>query len=290
MIVNDIFKIPAWLQKLEDDFSDYENIKPDALESLKEQLKKLRPENPEVTIAIPAYNEEKNIVKTLASFARMNPKYKTELIVINNNSKDRTKEILTLLGVKTIDEPKQSISFARQAGLENAKGKYFLNADADSIYPDGWIDAYVEALNNPEVVCVYGTYSFIPGKNSSRFVLAMYEMVTRILFLLRRKKMDYFNVLGFNFAFRRDDGLKVGGFNTTRQRWSDGWMAMTLQQFGKIERNTKNSVKVWTSDRRLVYDGGLMKAVLKRLNKEADRYVNVPQPEKELKKLKTNHN
>lgn len=290
MIVNDIFGLPAWLKKLEAKYSDYDSLSPQAVDALRDGLKKFRSENPEVTIAIPVYNEEKNITKTLASFARMNPKYPTELIVINNNSKDRTKEILKTLDIKSIDEHRQGISFARQTGLDNAKGKYFLNADGDSIYPDGWIDTYVEALKDPEVTCVYGTYSFIPGKGSSRFVLAMYELVTRLLFLLRRKKMDFFNVLGFNFAFRREDGLKVGGFNTSRQRWSDGWMAMTLARYGRIERITDKCVRVWTSDRRLVYDGGFLKAIWKRLNKEADRYMNLPIPEKELENLKTNHN
>ncbi len=289
MIGNNIFGLPAWLRKLETEYESFDKLTPQARETLKEGLKKYAADNPDATIAIPVYNEEKNITRTLASFARMNPKCRAELIVVNNNSKDRTKEILTILGVKTVDEPRQSISHARQAGLENARGEYFLNADGDSIYPDGWIDTYVEALKNPEVACVYGTYSFIPGKGSSRFVLAMYEIVTRLLFLLRRKKMDFFNVLGFNFAFRREDGLKAGGFNTTRQRWSDGWMAMTLAQYGKIERITDNNVRVWTSDRRLAYDGGLFKAILKRMTKEIDRYGNLPKPAQELENLKTNH-
>ena len=288
MIGNNIFRIPSWLRKLEVEYDTFDKVSPEAFELVKEGLKKYKVDNPEVTIAIPVYNEERNIIKTLSSFARMNSKYATELIVVNNNSKDRTKEILKELGVRTVDEHRQSISFARQAGLEHAKGKYFLNADGDSIYPDGWIDTYVEALKNREVVCVYGTYSFIPGKGSNRFVLAIYEIVTRLLFLLRRKKMDFFNVLGFNFAFRREDGLKVGGFNTTRQRWSDGWMAMTLAQFGKIERITDKTVRVWTSDRRLVYDGGLFKAIIKRMTKEVDRYGNLPKPAQELENLKTN--
>jgi len=288
MIGNNIFRIPSWLRKLKVEYDAFDKLTPAALESLKKGLEKYRTEHPEVTVAIPVYNEEKNITKTLASFARMNPKYGTELIVVNNNSKDKTKEILHVLGVKTIDESRQSISFARQAGLENARGKYFLNADGDSIYPEGWIDTYVEELKKSSIACAYGTYSFIPGKGSSRFILAMYEVVTRLLFLLRRKKMDFFNVLGFNFAFRREDGLKAGGFNTSRPRWSDGWMAMTLAQFGRIERITDKTVRVWTSDRRLVYDGGLFKAVLKRMTKEADRFGNLPKPAQELENLKTN--
>ncbi len=285
MLINNVFTVPDWVRKIEEEYSvGFNDIRPEAMKALKTGLSKFSPENPEVTISIPVYNEEKNILKTLASFARMQPKYATELLFVNNNSSDRTGEILEKLGVKTILEKKQGISFARQTGLENARGKYLLNADGDSIYPEGWIDTYVEHLKNPATSCVYGTYSFIPS-NSWRFTLSLYEFITRLLFLLRRKKMDYFNVLGFNFAFRREDGVKVGGFNTKRLRWSDCWMAMTLLDLGKIELIRKPEVRVWTSDRRLVYDGGLFKAILKRMRKETDRYVQPPEPKVEIEKM-----
>lgn len=286
MIINNIFGTPAWVREIETEYASYDTVSPAAFERLKEGLKKYKPGNPEVSIGIPVYNEEKSILKMLASFARMQSKYRVELVVINNNSKDRTREILDKLGVNAFDEHRQSISFARQAALTHAKGKFFLNADGDSIYPDGWIDTYADALKDPGIVCVYGTYSFIPGNSSSRFVMSLYEMVTRLAFIVRRNKMDFFNVLGFNFAFRREDGLKVGGFNTTRQRWSDGWMAMMLSEHGKIQRITAKTARVWTSDRRLVLDGGLFKAVTKRFRKEVERYTDTPDFHTELDNYK----
>ena len=292
MIVNDLLTLPQWVSEIIHNYDDHNKVSSTKLDELKSGLQKFKVASPEVSIGIPVYNEEKDLLKMLASFARMTPKKPTELLVINNNSTDATADLLKRLDVVTINEKTQGISFARQAGLQNAKGKYFLNADGDSIYPQGWIDCYVGVLQNPEIVCAYGTYSFIPGKNNSRFALALYESGSRALFNLRRKKMDFFNVLGFNFAFRREDGLRVGGFNTSRQRWSDGWMAMTLAEFGRIEKVTDEAARVWTSDRRLAYDGGLYKAILKRVTKEKSRYTETPDFDSELtdyKKSKKNN-
>lgn len=285
MIFNNILSVPGWVKDI---LTTYQAGKasPQAVEELKKGLAKYRCENPEVSIVIPAYNEEKEIMRMLASFARMKPNYKTELIVVNNNSKDRTKEILLSLGVSVIDEPRQGISFTRQTGLEQAKGKYILNADGDSIYPEGWINCYVEALQDPQVTCVYGTYSFFPSADISRFTLGLYEGGVRLVSNMRKKKMDFFNVYGFNFAFRREQGLQAGGFNTTRQRWSDGWLAMMLAQVGKVQQVHDKRVQVWTSDRRIVIDGGIASAVKKRFTKEANRHTVNPDFQGEIENYK----
>lgn len=284
-IINNILSVPAWVKEI---LSTYESgkVAPQAVETLKNGLAKYRCDNPEVSIVIPAYNEEKDVMRMLASFARMKTDYKTELIVVNNNSKDRTKEILVSLGVNVIDELRQGISYTRQTGLEQAKGTYLLNADGDSLYPDGWINCYVEALKNEKVTCVYGTYSFFPSANISRFELALYEAAARLPLVLRKKKMNFFNVYGFNFAFRREDGIRVGGFNTQRQRWSDGWMAMMLSQTGNVVNTSDVRARVWTSDRRIVIDGGIASAVKKRLKKETNRYTETPDFHGEIENYK----
>lgn len=285
MIVNNLFSVPGWVKEILAKY-DSKKVTPVALDELKKGLAKYRCAEPEVSIVIPAYNEEKDILRMLASFARMQPDYKTELIVVNNNSKDRTKEILESLNVNVIDELRQGISYTRQTGLEQAKGKYLLNADGDSLYPAGWINCYVEALKDEKVTCVYGTYSFFPSATISRFELALYEGAARLPLVLRKKKMNFFNVYGFNFAFRREDGLRAGGFNTQRQRWSDGWMAMMLSQSGEVVNTTDVRARVWTSDRRIVIDGGIISAVKKRLKKETNRYTETPDFQGEIEEYK----
>ena len=262
------FSTPAWVSKHNFEYTDYTKLPAELIPGLRKKLSRFNAENPVVSIVIPAYNEELNLLKTLSSLADLETEYPTELLVINNNSKDRTQDILDACGVKTVFEGRQGISLARQTGLETAKGTYMLNADADSIYPKGWINAYTDHLaKNPSTTCVYGRYSFIPS-NGGRFSLGLYEILAENLFSLRRRNKDFLNVMGFNFAFRRADGLKVGGFNTTRPRWSDGWMAMTLMELGKIHLVTSDAARVWTSDRRLMHDGGLGQAFVNRVKKE----------------------
>ena len=73
-------------------------------------------------------------------------------------------------GIPCIKELNQGITNARNAGLAVAKGKYILNADADTIYPKDWIEEMVKPLAENENVCsVYGRFSFIPIGSTGRF-------------------------------------------------------------------------------------------------------------------------
>jgi glycosyltransferase involved in cell wall biosynthesis len=235
------------------------------LERIRQGLARFQAADPEVSIVIPAYNEENELLRALSSLSQQETQRRVELLVINNNSSDSTQEILDACGVRSIFEPRQGISFTRQTGLESAKGRYYLSADADSVYPPGWVDAYVNALEDPGTTCAYGRYSFLPSPQSKRFWLAIHEIAAESWFHFRRRNRDYLNVMGFNFAFRRKDGLDVGGFNIARQRWQDGWMAMQLGKRGKIALLLTESTRVWTSDRRLIADGNLRKAFWRRL-------------------------
>ena len=270
------FITPAWVKEHNIQYESIDHVPARTIEQIRESLKKFNVENPEVSIVVPAYNEEKDILKALSSVSRIKTKYRTELIVSNNNSKDRTQEILDRLGVKSVFALNQGISYARQAGLEAARGKYILNADSDSIYPETWVDPYVEVLKNSDISCAYGTYSFIPGENNNRLALAAYETVARTMFTLKRKNRECVNVMGFNFAYRKDDAMKVGGFDHNLQRKitgrsEDGWMALCLMKLGKIQLLETPKVTVWTSDRRLMEDGGLGQAFTRRVKKEISR-------------------
>ncbi|WP_461049463.1 glycosyltransferase family 2 protein [Spirosoma arcticum] len=232
--------------------------------------------NPEVSIVIPAYNEEENILRTLSSIATLTTSYRTELIVANNNSTDQTQHLLDLCGVKSVFVAEQGISYARQAGLEKAKGRYIVNADADSLYPPTWLDALVEPLQQADVSCSYGLYSFIPGTGNSRFTLSLYEISSETFKRIKRKNRECVDVMGFNFAFRREDAIAVGGYRhdlnrKVTSRSEDGWMAYCLLAKGRIQRVSSVNARAWTSDRRLMEAGGLAKAYLMRVKKELKR-------------------
>jgi glycosyltransferase involved in cell wall biosynthesis len=219
---------------------------------------------------MPVYNEEENLIATLDSISRFKTNRSVELLLINNNSSDNSENIIKKLGLRYINQPIQGTTFTRQAGLIAAKGNIIASVDGDTLYPDTYLEIMVSHLDNPQVTCVYTRYSFIPT-SGSRWPYAFYEIIGELLFTIRRKRKDYLNVMGFCFCFRREDAIRVGGFNTSRPIWCDGWMAMSLQTIGKIVLSSQIETRVYTSDRRLLVHGNIWRAFVFRINKEKSR-------------------
>lgn len=57
------------------------------------QLSHLQYDSPEVSVVIPAYNEEKYLTRTLEALAHNAPNIPTEVIVVDNASTDDTSKI-----------------------------------------------------------------------------------------------------------------------------------------------------------------------------------------------------
>lgn len=91
----------------------------------------------EVSIVIPAFNEELELGRTLesvkASCAGV-PSWegKYEVIVCDNNSTDQTADIADRLGARVVFEPVNQIARARNAGARVAQGEWLVFIDADT--------------------------------------------------------------------------------------------------------------------------------------------------------------
>ena len=100
------------------------------------KLKKL----PLVTVAIPAYNEQNTIEKTLSSVIELDyPKNLLEIIVINDGSKDNTEDITSNFikrnkdfDIKLINQINSGKGVALNIAIKEAKGDIFVVLDADS--------------------------------------------------------------------------------------------------------------------------------------------------------------
>src|SRR3989344_1484192 len=116
------------------------------------------------SIIIPAYNEEELLPTCLESLTRLDfDKNRFEIILVNNNSSDRTKEIaLGFSGVKVLDELKQGNVFALIKGCRAAQGEILAFTDADTIAPRDWLKKYEQAYSNEKVVFAGGPGMFSP--------------------------------------------------------------------------------------------------------------------------------
>ncbi|BEG98798.1 glycosyltransferase family 2 protein [Bacteroides sedimenti] len=243
-----------------------EKVPVDIIKEIQLKLKQETQEEPLVSVVVIAHNEEKHILSCLWSLSENKCGFPIEIIVINNNSTDRTTEILDMIGVKWYNEPNKGPGHARQCGLNHARGKYYLCIDADTIYPPYYIQTMVNQLRKSGVSCAFGLWSFIPDKQHSRLGLFLYESLRDIYLLLQSMKRPELCVRGMAFGFNTEMGRKIG-FRTDIIRGEDGSLALAMKQYGKLVLIKNRKARVFTSNSTLSAEGSFFKSFINRFFK-----------------------
>lgn len=88
--------------------------------------------NKKVSVIFPAYNEEKNIVSAVQDF--FDTGVVDEIIVVDNNSSDRTAEKTLTTKATLVKETQQGYGYALQRGLREAKGDLIIMAEPDGTF------------------------------------------------------------------------------------------------------------------------------------------------------------
>lgn len=203
------------------------------IEQIKKGLQEKQSENPLISVVVIAYNEEKRLPACLWSLSELQTNYPIEILGVNNNSKDQTEEVYQKLGLPYFNEAKQSPGFARQCGLDHAKGKYHFCIDADTFYPPQYINLMMTKLQKPDVACVSSFWSFYPDEKHSAFGLSCFELVRDTFLFIQHFKRPELCVRGMVFAFNADYARQVK-IRTDIRRGEDGSLALSLKKFGKI--------------------------------------------------------
>ena len=102
----------------------------------------------ELTILIPALNEEKTIeivIKKAQKWLKEN-NINSEILVSNNNSIDKTKEIALNNHARVIDVKKRGYDNTLIEGTKQAKRKYIIMGDADDSYNFLEIKEFIDKL------------------------------------------------------------------------------------------------------------------------------------------------
>ena len=132
---------------------------------------------------IPAYNEEAYLPKTLASLKNaMNALggFRGEIVVTNNNSTDRTAAIAEESGARVIFEKHRQISRARNAGAQEALGRYLIFIDSDTTISPVLLKKTLTALG-PGDCCGGGTIAKFDGHLPfwAKFALKVWVFLSR---------------------------------------------------------------------------------------------------------------
>jgi glycosyltransferase involved in cell wall biosynthesis len=125
-------------------------------------------------IIIPAYNEEKFISLTLQSLVEQTI-LPSKIVVVNDNSIDKTEEIVTSFALKypfitlsnkssnAIHLPGSKVIQAFQTGLETVNDNYdfIVKADADLIFPKNYFETIINHFQSEDTIGMVGGFAYI---------------------------------------------------------------------------------------------------------------------------------
>jgi glycosyltransferase involved in cell wall biosynthesis len=100
-----------------------------------------------VTVIIPCLNEEQGIENVL----RAMPDFVDEVVVVDNNSTDRTSEVAASLGAKVVREEVRGYGRAYKRGFTCATSDVIITLDGDHSYPVDALSYLIEAFLHLEV-------------------------------------------------------------------------------------------------------------------------------------------
>jgi glycosyltransferase involved in cell wall biosynthesis len=155
-----------------------------------------------------------------------------EIIVVDNNSTDRTKEIVALYPAVTyVFEPEKGITRARQCGYRVASGDILAYVDADTHPPAGWVEQIQEQFGaRPDLACLSGPYSFYDLSGIRNIISTGWFIAAQPIY-----KITGYMMVGGNFAIARDVLDKMGGFDSSIEFYGeDVDIGKRAKEHGKV--------------------------------------------------------
>ena len=122
---------------------------------------------PLVSIVVPVFNGEDLVGDCIESLLAMDyPVDRREIIVVDNNSADRTGEVIRRYPVIGCFEPTPGPAAARNAGIAMARGETIAFTDHDCVVGTAWAREIERSFTDPQTLAVQG---FAEGINANLF-------------------------------------------------------------------------------------------------------------------------
>jgi hypothetical protein len=199
----------------------------------------------DISVIIPALNEERYLPRCLESLSRQSRREQFEIIVVDGGSTDRTVEAAKEFANKVIVEP-SPVGAARNIGAKHAEGEILAFIDADTMACERWIEEIARMFES-SLNAVGVTGPTLPYEGTKLDRLA-YHVATgwaqRLSLRLGRP-----HVAGFNCAYRKRPFWDAGGFDENRVLSEDVTLSLKMRHQGPILFN--HEMIAYTSLRRI---------------------------------------
>ncbi|NHZ86773.1 MAG: glycosyltransferase [Planctomycetia bacterium] len=174
--------------------------------------------NPIITVIICTFNRGYLLSETIPTIFQQNiSNDRYDVLIVNNNSTDNTTEILNSFikqcdNLSVINEPKQGLGYAKNAGMNAATTDWLVYLDDDAKVPNDFVKKAINDINNSKFQCFGGVYLPWYKYGKPKWFLDRYAS--------NKGKLSEFNTLNKDFisggiiAIKKSILNKFGGFPT----------------------------------------------------------------------------
>jgi glycosyltransferase involved in cell wall biosynthesis len=185
-----------------------------------------------VSVVVTTKNEAKNIANCLKSI-KLQTWSNVEIIVVDNNSNDKTKEIAREYTELVFDKGPERSAQRNYGLIEIASGKYGMFIDADMILTPNLLEACVEKIESEDLIALH----------VEEIVLG-----TGMLAKVRRFERSFYSgtcIDGVRF-FRREDFKAINGFDAALPPGPEDWdLDQRFLQTGKLGLVGAGTITEW---------------------------------------------
>ena len=190
-----------------------------------------------VSLIIPAYNEEASLGAVIRDF-KTEPAL-DEILIVDNNSKDRTGDIARTEGATVIKETRQGYGCALRAGMDHALGDILILCEADGSFHSSDVRKFLAYMDDADMVIgTRTTKQMIDQGARMNFIIRLanvaWAKLLQMLWFLRNETR--FTDVGCTYrAIWKEAYLKIRpGLQATGPDFSPEMMAEALEQRLKI--------------------------------------------------------
>ena len=189
-----------------------------------------------VSIIIPTYNEGQYLPECLNSIFKLDyAKENIEIIVVDNGSTDRTREIAISSGVKVLRDDSSNVSGLRNLGASHSEGDILAFVDADCIVSKEWLKKASRYFDDNDVAAWGGPP--VPMQDAGWIAATWFALVEKT------NQVEYVDWIGTVDLFvRGKQFLSIGGFNESLVSCEDVDLCYKLRKYGKIVSDSRIEV------------------------------------------------
>lgn len=185
----------------------------------------------EVSVIVPVHNGESTIAVCIEALLAQT-RLPAEIVIVDNNSRDKTCEIVNQYPVTLLHENIQTSYAARNKGLKHVRTEYVALLDADCIAEPCWLERLIKPFESEDILAVAGLIADFPSTTIAG------EFMVQLSPFQHRKDDRPPVLLTGNVAYRHEVIASLGWFDEALPTAGDVDLGWRLRAFygGRIAR------------------------------------------------------